>query len=395
MLPDYAEYDDAIGLDWYGVDPNLAQLLDRLLPDADDRAFAEEHVRAYGVLCGGDLARRAEVTDRHPPVLVDRDRWGFEIGAITHHPTWIENKADLVRAGFVGLPAHAGRPVPAVVTASLAYLVSQAETAIYCGLGMTAGAADVVERHAPEAVRDDFLRRLTSLDPDEAWEGGMFLTERQGGSDVGANTTRAVRDGDEWRLYGEKHFCSNVDADVFIVLARPDGAPEGPSGLATFIMPRQRDDGSPNGFHIRRLKPKLGTRGVPTAEVSLDGAIAWMAGQRATPCRERARPRWGGLNTHDGDGERVALRRRADGARHPPALVPRVGDLRRAPHPVGPAHRPLPDGARDARRPARHPRSRPRAHVRVRRGHPHRGLRRGRATPAPHPRAAGEGPRDA
>ena len=73
----------------------------------------------------------------------------------------------------------------------------------------------------------------------------MFLTERQGGSDVGANTTRAVRDGDEWRLHGEKHFCSNVDAEIFIVLARPDGAPDGPGGLATFIVPRLRADGTP------------------------------------------------------------------------------------------------------------------------------------------------------
>lgn len=282
MLPDYAEFDDAIGLDWYAVDPNLRQLLDRLLPDPEDRAFAEEHVRRYGELCGGDLARRAEVTDRHPPVLVDRDRWGYEVGIIEHHPTWAANKADLVRAGFVGLPAHAGRPVPAVLTAALAYLVSQAETALYCGLGMTAGAADLVERYAPDAVRDEFVRRLTSLDPDDAWEGGMFLTERQGGSDVGANTTRAVRDGDEWRLYGEKHFCSNVDAEVFIVLARPDGAPEGAAGLATFIVPRLRDDGSPNGFHIRRLKPKLGTRGVPTAEVTLDGSVAWLAARDRT-----------------------------------------------------------------------------------------------------------------
>jgi hypothetical protein len=295
VLPDYAEYDDAIGLDWYAVDPNLRQLLDRLLPDAGDRVFAEEHVAAFGVLCGGDVARRAEITDRHPPVLVDRDRWGHEVGTIEHHPTWTANKADLVRAGFVGLPAHAGRPVPAVVTASLAYLVSQAETAVYCGLGMTAGAADIVERYAPDAVRDDFLRRLTSLDPDEAWEGGMFLTERQGGSDVGANTTRAVRDGAEWRLYGEKHFCSNVDAEVFIVLARPDGAPEGPSGLATFIVPRLRDDGSTNGFHIRRLKPKLGTRGVPTAEVALDGAVAWLAGSPADRAQSSGPRR--GLNT--------------------------------------------------------------------------------------------------
>jgi acyl-CoA dehydrogenase len=142
---------------------------------------------------------------------------------------------------------------------------------------MTAGAADIVERFAPDDVRDDLLGRLTSDDPAAAWEGGMFLTERQGGSDVGANTTRAVPDGAEWRLHGEKHFCSNVDAEVFIVLARPDGAPDGAGGLATFIVPRILPDGAANGFRIKRLKPKLGTTGVPTAEVALEGARAWMA----------------------------------------------------------------------------------------------------------------------
>jgi acyl-CoA dehydrogenase len=277
VLADYAGYEGAVGLDWYALDPNLAGLLDRLLPDPDDRAFAEEHVARYGVLCGGALARRAEVTDKHGPVLRRYDRWGQEVDVVEHHPTWLESKADLVRAGFTGLPYHAGRPVPAVVTASLAYLVCQAETAIYCGLGMTAGAADMVERFAPDEVRDELLRRLTSVDPSDAWEGGMFLTERQGGSDVGANTTRAVPDGAEWRLHGEKYFCSNVDAEVFIVLARPDGAPEGARGLATFIVPRLRPDGSPNGFRIKRLKPKLGTTGVPTGEVTLDGARAWIA----------------------------------------------------------------------------------------------------------------------
>jgi alkylation response protein AidB-like acyl-CoA dehydrogenase len=109
----------------------------------------------------------------------------------------------------------------------------------------------------------------------------MFLTERQGGSDVGANTTRAVPDGDEWRIFGDKHFCSNVDAEVFIVLARPEGAASGGAGLSTFIVPRVLPDGSPNGFRIKRLKPKLGTVGVPTAEVTLDGARAWLAGSSA------------------------------------------------------------------------------------------------------------------
>jgi len=279
MLPDYAEFEQAIGLDWYEMDPNLRLLLDRLLPNRDDRAFAEEIVARYGDLVGRTVAARAEVTDKHGPRLDRYNRWGEDVGVVTHHPSWLENKADLVRAGFAGgLQAHSGRSVPAVVTAATSYLVSQAETAVYCALGMTGGAADIVERYGPAEIRSEFLRRLVSLDPDQSWEGGMFLTERQGGSDVGANTTRAVQDGAEWRLFGDKHFCSNVDADVFIVLARPEGAPSGSRGLATFIVPRHLPDGRANGFNVKRLKPKLGTVGVPTGEVTLDGAQAWLAG---------------------------------------------------------------------------------------------------------------------
>jgi acyl-CoA dehydrogenase len=281
MLPDYAEYEQAIGLDWYALDPNLSLLLDLYLTDPADRAFAEEQVAPYGPLIGRTIAPRAEESDARGPVLERYDRWGYDVGVVRHNQSWLDNKADLVRTGFVGLPQHAGRPVPAVVTAARAYLVSQAETAIYCGLGMTGGAADIVERYAPDGVRDDILGRLTSLDPETSWEGGMFLTERQGGSDVGANTTTAMQDGDEWLLTGDKHFCSNVDADVFIVLARPEGAPDGARGLATFIVPSRLPDGSPNGFVIKRLKPKLGTVGVPTGEVHLEGARAWLAGDAA------------------------------------------------------------------------------------------------------------------
>ena len=283
MLPDYAEFEQAMGLDWYAMDPNLSFLLDHYVPDPADRAFAEDHVGRFGPLVGEVIAPRAEETDRKGPTLRRYDRWGYDIGEIVHNTTWTDSKADLVRNGFVSLETYAGRPSPAVVTASLNYLVSQAETAILCGLGMTAGAADIIERHVEPAVGDDMVRRLRSIDPTDAWEGGMFLTERQGGSDVGANTTKAVQDGDEWRVFGDKHFCSNVDADVFVILARPDGAPAGSRGLGTFIVPRHRPDGSPNGFTIKRLKSKLGTIGVPTGEVTLDGARAWLAGSGAPP----------------------------------------------------------------------------------------------------------------
>ncbi len=279
MLPDYASYDEAVGLDWYEVDPNLRFILDRLLPDPSERAFAEEVVGEYGPLVGRSIAPRAEITDKNGPVLERYDHWGREADRVVHHQTWLDNKADLVRHDYTSLHKRNGnKPVPGIVTAAVNYLVCQAETALICAMGMTNGATDIVQRYAPDAVRGDIVARLTSTDPDAAWEGGMFLTERQGGSDVGANTTTAVQDGDEWRLYGEKFFCSNIDADVFIVLARPEGAPPGARGLGTFIVPRRLPDGSPNGFHMRRLKPKLGTVGVPTGEVVLEGALAWLAG---------------------------------------------------------------------------------------------------------------------
>ena len=359
-VPDYAVHEKAVGLDWYALDPNLGQLLDRLLPESDERLFAEGHVAAYGKLVGGELAARAEETDKNGPRLVD--------GEVVHHPTWLANKDALTRAGFVGLPARAERPVPAVLTAALAYLVCQAETAIYCGLGMTAGAVDIVERHAPPNVRDVIVDRLTSLDPTQAWEGGMFLSEKQGGSDVGANTTIAVQDGDEWLLSGEKHYCSNVDAEVFIVLARPEGAPGGSRGLATYIVPRFRPDGTPNGFRINRLKPKLGTTGVPTAEVTLDGARAWLAGATGKPGEAKAARDRQGHQPDDGDGQRQPLRGWAHGPRHSPTIVPRRRDLRVAPSGLRCPHRLLSARARDARRHARRPRGQCRSGLRLRVG---------------------------
>ena len=115
MLPDYASWGEAIGLDWYAVDPNLRLLLDRLLPDADDRAFAEEHVATYGELCGGAIAAtRRDHGQARPGAASATTNGASRSTAVVHHPTWIESKADLVRAGFTGLAHHADRPVPAV-----------------------------------------------------------------------------------------------------------------------------------------------------------------------------------------------------------------------------------------------------------------------------------------
>ena len=114
------------------------------------------------------------------------------------------------------------------------------------------------------------------------YEGATFLTERQGGSDVGANETKAVEEGDHFKLYGEKYFASNAGmCGVAMVLARKEGAPSGTKGLTLFAVPWRNQDGTLNGIRIRRLKDKLGVRAVPSAEVEFDGADAFVVGDPA------------------------------------------------------------------------------------------------------------------
>ena len=131
----------------------------------------------------------------------------------------------------------------------------------------TAGLVRALRTHADDELRERFLPPLLEPDYDRAQRGAQFLTERHGGSDVGANRVEAVPDGDAWRISGEKWFCSVADADQFVVTARPRGAPEGTRGIGCFLVPR-----AGGGFTIRRLKDKLGTRALATGEIEFDGA---------------------------------------------------------------------------------------------------------------------------
>jgi acyl-CoA dehydrogenase len=136
----------------------------------------------------------------------------------------------------------------------------------------------VLRRFADDGLLQRYLPALTSLDPEVALQGAMFMTERAGGSDVGALETIARQDGEHWRLYGEKWFCSNADADLALVLARPEGATHGTRGLGLFLLPRVLPDGSRNSYRIVRLKDKLGTRSMASGEIVLEGAQAFLVG---------------------------------------------------------------------------------------------------------------------
>jgi hypothetical protein len=276
----YEDFESAIGLNWYEIDPNLQQLAQRRL-DPIDLEWCAPELRRAGALCGGLVAARAEVTDKHPPELVKFDRWGEPVDTIMHHPGALATKRDVWEAGISGPrlrreAAKRGRRYPATMTAALNYLLSQAETGMLCAVGMTSGVIGLVQRFGSPDVQSLFLPHLTAERFDDAWDGSMFMTEKTGGSDLSTLTTTALPDGDRWLLNGSKWFCSNVDGSAIATLARPEGAADGLKGIALFLVPKTRRDGSHNGISIRRVKDKLGTRAVPTAEVDLIDAEAFL-----------------------------------------------------------------------------------------------------------------------
>ena len=236
-----------------------------------------------------DLLARETNRDENLPRLRRYDDVGNRIEAVVFHPDYHEIGRVAYRTGLMGLYEEPGRELE---TLTYAYLLGQnGEAGHTCPFACTAGmirSLQAAARHAASepptpgnvsrAQAEAWLARLYNPDYDTHAHGSQFLTEVQGGSDVGANALLARLDGDRWRLSGEKWFCSVVDAHLFLVTARPEGAPAGTAGLAAFVVPRTLADGSPNQFAIRRLKVKLGTRSMASAELDFLGAEAWRVG---------------------------------------------------------------------------------------------------------------------
>lgn len=271
------------GMNFFDDDPAFVEVLRLYI----DRALFE-HLYPYftnlGATAGGRLDELASIADKNPPTLSSRDRRGREIQSIDYHPAFRE----MQRIGFAdfGLAAISHRggclgwptPLPHPAKYAMTFLFSQAEFGLYCPISMTDSAARVINRFAAPELAERYVPHLTSMDMEHLFQGAMFMTEMGAGSDVGATTTSAREENGEWRLYGEKWFCSNVDADVILTLARPEGAPGGTKGLGMFLLPKTLPDGRRNRYRIVRLKDKLGTRSMPSGEVVLEGAVAYPVG---------------------------------------------------------------------------------------------------------------------
>lgn len=272
----FAAWRADIPSDPYGADTALRGLVATSVTDPGRRNALEDRASAFGRTVVHDIAPAVAQYERRGrgPELIRWDGIGRRVERIEFDGAY----ADAGRAIWAsGIVADSGTPGRAYEQAVLLYLLSsEGEAGHACPAVCTIGLARALRRRGDDSVRAQFLPPLLETDYARTQRASQFLTEVQGGSDVGANATVAEPAGDgTYRISGEKWFCSVADADQFLVTARVSG--DGTRGLGTFVLPRSVD-GAPNGFTIRRLKDKLGTRGMASGEIDFAGAIAYPVG---------------------------------------------------------------------------------------------------------------------
>lgn len=275
---------DCQGLNFYEIDQSLqASVRVHAGPKASQH-FAPWFTR-LGEAVGGDLDRLARIVDRNPPVLEQRDRYGRDRDSITYHPAYRQ----MEKIGFEDFQLHSMShqsnffgwegTVPSVVKYAARYLFAQSEIGMMCPLNMSDATIHVLKTFASEELKQHLLPKLLAPKLSELWKATQWMTEKAGGSDVGALETVARFENGVWRLYGEKWFASHTDAELALVLARPEGAPAGIKGVAMFAVPRFLTNGARNKYRIIRMKEKMGTRSLATCEVMFEGAEAYVVGK--------------------------------------------------------------------------------------------------------------------
>lgn len=254
----------AYGRNHYLLDPDLEAILTHAWPEAP---LHRSDLEAFGELAGTEAYEVGFHVDREAhPVLVTHDLDGNRVDRVRLSPA---QTALLKRLAPIMEPPYRGSTWAHHY--ALGYLL--ADPGLYCILTITQQVAYAIHKYAPEHAA--WKERLLAGD---AW-GATWMTEIQGGSDLGANRTVAIPKGASWRLSGgDKYFASGAGmADLALVTARPEGAPDGPKGLALFLVPRLRADGTLN-YRVRRLKEKSATRAVPSGEVEIEGSEGWLVG---------------------------------------------------------------------------------------------------------------------
>lgn len=275
---DLAEWLDDQPTNFFQADATLRHVLHRIGGDGTDPVLLER-LDAFGAACATTLDAAAAVNNRphNLPVLERYDGVGRRTEGIEHHPSYHTVGELIYGSAMMGEYARPGGFVRSLAFFHLSSMCGEAGH--NCPVACTAGIIKSLQGLGSPELRDRYLPGLLTPDYAQRLDGAQFLTEVQGGSDVGVNAVRArpAEDG-TWRIHGEKWFCSNADADLILMTARFDEETRGTRGLGLFLVPRRLEDGRVNAFTLRRLKDKLGTRSMPSAEIDFEGAIAWPLG---------------------------------------------------------------------------------------------------------------------
>jgi alkylation response protein AidB-like acyl-CoA dehydrogenase len=269
-------------------DRALRRLLTRRLP-ADVLASIEPSLDAMGELAAGELLALSHESRSVLPEWIPFDAWGRHVDEIRVNAAWRRCREVAAQAGLIATGyerAHGAHS--RLHQFALVYLFAPSSQVYTCPLAMSDGAARSLETLASPELRDSVLPRLIERDPARVWTSGQWMTERTGGSDVGLSETVAKLGPDGWRLHGIKWFTSAVTSEVALTLARPEGNGPGGKGLALFLVHTRDAQGRPNRVRVLRLKDKLGTRSVPTAELELDGMPATLVSRASDGVRDMA-----------------------------------------------------------------------------------------------------------
>ncbi len=248
-------------------------------------AWAHERIDTYGALAGGPLMAAGFLANENKPVFKSHDRYGHRIDVVEFHPAYHQLMEAAIEHGLTSMPWTDPRAGAHVARAAMTYMHSQAEAGSGCPLTMTFASVpalrmqpDVADVWLPKILATEYDPRNLPIGQKAGATIGMAMTEKQGGTDVRANTTRAYPvgmpgPGQAYELVGHKWFCSAPMCDAFLTLAQTD------KGLSCFLLPRHRPDGTRNEFYIQRLKNKLGNCSNASSEVEYRGALAWMLGE--------------------------------------------------------------------------------------------------------------------
>lgn len=264
----------------YSDDSWLQRYLQRVLPPPVLRDI-EPQLYAMGELAGGELYNMQLADRLNEPRLTQWDAWGHRVDHIELTPLWQHCARLAAEYGLVALPyEQLHGAYSRIHQFALVYLFHPSSDVYTCPLAMSDGAARTLLESGNQSLIKRALHKLTSRIAEHAWTSGQWMTEASGGSDVGSALTRATREPDgSWRLHGKKWFTSAINAQMALALARPEGNGPGGQGLALFYIETRDAAGHLNGIRVERLKDKLGTRKVPTAELLLDACQAQLVGE--------------------------------------------------------------------------------------------------------------------